>query len=227
MLVVSAKLPFIVGIRAFEDEVPSSSTGLAAWKSALADWGVALNEGGQLRRGTADIGNWMLLDTAAAEDALASCRQHCPWVGPRLGALAFDVFSWSDPIDRHELFCGLLKEGRDGFVHVPSGQTFPAITRQDRSLYGCIDKAALDDGAELLTRNLGPYMYSVFAALQQALGADGDEDAITWSPTGHNPLRWRDKAPPANVLRHRTASLWLYDFSILDALLELPDLQAR
>lgn len=224
---VSAKLPFIAGIRAFEDEVPSSSRDLAAWKKSLADWGVALNEGGQLSRGTADIGNWMLLDTAAAEDALISCRHDCPWVGPRLGALAFDVFSWSDQIDRHELFCGLLKVGRDGFVHIPSRQAFPAITRQDRSLSWCVGKAALDDGAELLTRNLGPYMSSVFAALQEALGPDGDEDAITWSPTCHNPLRWRADALPADVLRDRTVSLWLYDFSVLDPLIDLPDLQGR
>ncbi len=226
-MAVSAKLPFVARIRLFEDEGPSSSTSITAWKEALAAWGVGLNEGGRLSRGNLDIGNWLLLEAVAAEDALVSCRHGCPSVGSRLGALAFDVFSWSDLDDRHELFCGLLKEGRDGFVHIPRGQTFPAITLQDRSLDSCVGKAALDDGADLLTRNLGPYMSGVFATLEQSLGPDGDEAAIRWSPTCHNPLRWSEGGPPSNVLRDRTVSLWLYDFSILDALIELSDVPAR
>jgi len=249
-----ADLPWIAGIRAFEDEIPADETFVAPWREALEGWGIELRDDGRLfrrlRERETELGTWTLLTGADAGAAdLARCDVGCPFVGPRVGALAFDVFAWSDEMDRHELFCGLLKEGRDGFAHRPSGRCWPALGRQSLGLDRCTGKWSFDDGAELITRNEGAYAQWICDTFTAPLAAAGYLVHLSWMSTSHNPLRlshyqtrddrWYaallhatpeglqpvgDDRTVDRLLAGFSADFWLYDFTGLHEVLQDPDL---
>lgn len=228
-------LPWIAGIRAFEDEIPNDSTFLDVWRAALRDWAVTLRDDGRIiGRGDTLLGEWALLDADAATNAVLDvCDRGCPFVGPRLGALAFQLYSWCDPSARQDFVCGLIKEGRDGIVHRPSGESWPAVTLQARSLYGCVGKAALDDGAFLLTRVPGVYSEWTTQAVSTGLLALGDSAgswSAYWMSTCHNPLRLvfesdrerrhLDDFPLTLQIPDVAVDLWLFDFDNLEELMD-------
>jgi hypothetical protein len=181
------------------------------------------------------MGAWALLGVDPATNAaLAGCEKGCPFVGPRLGALAFQVYPWENPWRRQDLVCGLIKEGRDGIVHRPSGRSWPAIALHSYRLESCLGKVCLDDGALLLTRNHGPYASSTCETIAAPLLAaihdrEADPWQIWWAATCHNPLRLasddgRETQIPFHgadrVLREASVDLWLYDFDNLEELMD-------
>lgn len=236
------ELPWIAGFRAFEDEVKA----FADLRRDVAGWGVDLRDDGRLiwRRDT-EIGTWRL--APAVDPLLGDELAPCPLVGRRLGAIEFDVDPWiTDASDRHELFCGLLKEGRDVIAHRPTQRRWPAIARQRKHLDTCITKYAFDDGAEHLTRTPGAYTAWTIDAFEAPIRAAGYEVVTGWSATSHNPLRLGaiqlhgerrlqlavlrpspDGLVPVGddridtILAPLTAEFWLFDFTILDEVEQL------
>jgi hypothetical protein len=233
-------LPWLAGIRAFEDEIVDGDDYFAAWKAGMAGWGVELADDGELRRNGREVGRW-----EPASDTRPLGDTACPFVGRRLGAIAFEVYDWAtDEGDRHELFCGLFKEGRDAIWHVPTEQRWSAIHLVRRQLAHCIEKYSLDDGAELLTRRDGAYAAWCREAFAAPLIEAGYGVHMSWSATSHNCLRLSavqfsdGRFVPAvlrdgeavddldRVLASMSTELWLFDFRALGHLLDDPDLRA-
>lgn len=213
------ELPWVAGFRAFESEVQSFDD----FARELRAWGVELRANGDLHvRDDVDrAGVWEL----RPDDALLGPAQ-CPLVGPRLGAIAFDLYNWPcDRDDRHELFCGLMKEGRDVIAHRDTRRRWPAITLRPTAL-GRLTKYGLDDGAELVTRELAAYANAMCSAVEAAARTVGHEVRGGWASTHHNSLRAWVQLPTGEVLEEEAlwqhavndveASLWLFDFAILE-----------
>lgn len=235
-------LPWIAGFRAFEGEV----TTFADLRRELAAWQIDLREDGQLMwRAETEIGTWRL---AAAEDPLlGDALAACPLVGPRLGAIEFDVYGWGTSEDeRHELFCGLLKEGRDVIAHRPTQRRWSSIVHERRDLDACTGKYAFDDGAEHLTRTRGAYTAWTIEAFEAPIHAAGYAVVTSWSATSHNPLRLggivmhgeermqtallrpspEGLVPVGDdrvdaILATLSAEFWLFDFTILPEIEQL------
>jgi hypothetical protein len=230
-------LPWLAGIRAFEDEIAGDQF-FTAWRDAMAGWGVDLVDGGELRRGGAEIGRW-----EPASETASLGESGCPFVGPRLGAIGFEVYDWgADANDRHELFCGLFKEGRDAVWHAPSQRRWSAVHLERRALADCVHKWSLDDGAELLTRVDADYAAATRAAFAAPLIEAGYWVHMSWPATSHNCLKLsavqladgrfvpavlRDGEPVDDldrVLGALSTELWLFDFGGLRRLLDDPEL---
>lgn len=243
------ELPWIAGIRAFEDEVPDGEAGVAAWRVAIGGWGIELRDGGELIRELhgeeCPLGTWALFGPAPEVDAaLAGCDVGCPLVGPRVGALAFDVFSWADQHDRHELFHGLAREGRDGVAHRASGRSWPALALRRHQLDHCVGKYSFSDGDALLTHGDGAYAEWIRGAFAAPLQDAGYLVHLSWPATSHNNLRlshheeggrfygallretrrgWRPVGRERTVdriLSRFSAEFWLHDFSAIDRLVD-------
>ena len=203
------ELPWTVGYRAFEREVQSFED----LHREMRNWGIELRADGVLLFGGDEIGVW---EPRRLDDPLlVGDDSPCPLVGPRIGALALDVNGWaSDANARHELFCGLMKEGRDVIAHRPSRQHWQAIRLQARSARLSCEKYSLDDGAELVTRGEGDYVAWMIDAVRTACAAAGARPDLYWASTHHNCLRVMDEPPPDSIPDVQV-SLWLYDFEIL------------
>jgi hypothetical protein len=196
-------LPWLAGFRAFESEI----TGFSDFAREMGEWGITFDQRGDLLFRGRLLGRW-----AFSEDDALLPRPTCPLVGPRLGAIALEVYDFTEAENRRELFCGLLKVGRDGMAHRPTGRAWSAVTLQRRTLWW--EKVSLDDGAELLTRNEGEYAVWTVETARAACDRAGVAIHPFWLPTCHNTLRTYDEEVRGDV----PVDLWLFDFAVLDAI---------
>jgi len=250
-------LPWLAGIRAFEDEIHPERDPIGTWKRRIHDWGFELWDDGQIverHRNPGDvIGQYLVVPAADGDPAQAALDDGdvgCPFVGPRLAYAAFEVSPLSDAPDRHELFCALVKEGRDAIVHRPSRRRWSAVRRAQQPLDRCTGKWSFDDGAELLTREEGPYARAMCRAFTAACETAGYDAFVGWMSTCHNPMRfslywdaatqkhhpalllltWKEGNPYLsdrevdNLLSGLTMDVWLYDFTVLNEVVNDRDL---
>jgi hypothetical protein len=241
--------PWVAGIRTFENEIPLDGDSVAAWRTGMRAWGFDfLNDGRIVQRmePSFEVGRWILLagsDRDAAVATLDRTWPGCPLVGPRVGCVALHLFEFmTTDDDRRELLCGLVKEGRDGLLHRPSGRSWSTLGLSRRALDTCLRKYSFDGGAELLTRADGAYASWVRDTVYSAAEKAGYHAVLGWSATSHNPLHlgryatadggWHPALFPLSwkpadgfltdqdadsVLSAIWTDLWLYDLSVLGA----------
>jgi hypothetical protein len=213
------------------------------FRAALAPWGVHFDAGWVEAFGLLGFWRWLSPAQARAEFAGAAwldVRSGCPFVGSTLGYLQVEP-AWGASEDWLDFLVGPLKEGR-GIVAAPTtGQVHQAVVLRRCPLSQVVGKYALDDGGELLDRDLDPYRSAVIAEIEQAVAATGWDGWIPvgWVSSHHNTLRWYPD-PDIPLQRWREAEmelthrfgdveveLWLYDFDAAAVLAFLDDESAH
>jgi hypothetical protein len=177
-------LPWLAGIRAFEDELTADREPLAGFTSKPVDWGIELQGERLVHTGFGrEIGTAQLVLGSTAE--LGDSR--CPFVGPRLAYLAFDLET-SDEDELGTLFVALFYAGRDALIHRPSGRRWSVTKLASRTLDRCYGRGGFVGGAELLTRRDGSYATAIVDTAAAAARAAGLRAAFAWSSGLDNPL---------------------------------------
>ena len=215
---------------------------LRGWLEAQLRWyghGYRLGDDGDLLHGKdpAPTGiGWALEPAGAyADRPWHVAGSPCPYVAPLAGYLRLEP-RWREPAEDFELRLACVREGRGVIARLDDDQARTSVARQPRALRNVGSKFGFDDGAELLTRDEGPYASSVLEEARAAAAAAGYGIEAGWMATSHNPCRlsWVERAgvegmvpavwelasgrlvDPDQAFAGQELALWLYDFAVLD-----------
>lgn len=203
-------------------------------RERLRPWSLALDEefGHVLDGDSFSNIRYELVGPEELEDRPWHVAEHaCPFAGELVG---YVLWSYPDSVYSFEIetfALALLKEGRGVTARLDDDRFFEAVKLRRLDLLSIVGKYGFDDGADLLTREEGPYSRYVLEEVHAAIAAAGCSAAhLSWADTCHNPLRWSSFLPegsersspalwgpdgrlcdPYEALKGRQVELWAYD----------------